>query len=399
MDIDATRPAESSFLFCVFCRTIMFADMRMLLFLLMLTVSGALAHGQPEWPLWRGDPGMRGVSPQPLRFPMKLAWKFTAQKPIKATAVSDGKRAYLGDGQGKFYALNLADGSVAWSFALKDKDPIEGSAALVDDGVIFGAGDGLVYALDREKGTMRWKFETQGEIKGAVNIYRPSAGLPATVLVGSYDNNLYALRSDTGAKLWSAPTSNYINGAAALAGKMALFGGCDGFLYMVNAETGKEEGKVEVKDPIANTVATDGKRAFLSHYGNAVLSVDLTTKMTQWSYSGMDFPYFSSPAVTDKFVLVGDRGKYLRCLKTADGEQAWSYRASGKVDSSPLVAGDAVIFGSDDGRVYAVSLADGKELWQYEIGPPVQTSPCPANDRVIMGADDGFIYCFQSDSK
>jgi outer membrane protein assembly factor BamB len=234
---------------------------------------------------------------------------------------------------------------------------------------------------------------TDGEIKGAVNLYRP-AGKPPIVLVGSYDNQLYALSSADGTKLWTVPTSNYINGAAALAGNLALFGGCDGFLYMVNAETGKEEGKVEVKDPIANTVATDGKVAFLSHYGNAILSVELATQKTLWNFAETDFPYFSSPALTEKFVLAGDRGKHLHCLDRVKGDEIWSFRATGKVDSSPVVVGGTVLFGSDDGRIYAVNLADGKEIWNYEIGPAVQTSPCVAGQRLVMGADDGVVYCF-----
>ena len=151
---------------------------------------------------------------------------------------------------------------------------------------------------------------------------------------------------------------------------------------------------MEVKDPIANTVATNGQTAFLSHYGNSVIAIDLATQKTKWSYSATDFPYFSSPAVTDKLVLAGDRGKYLRCLDIESGEEKWSFRTTGRVDSSPVVTGENVIVGSDDGRVYAVSLAEGKEVWSYEIGPSVQSSPCVANHRLVIGADDGVVYCF-----
>ena len=366
-----------------------------ILFVSLSLIPAALA--QPSsWSTWRGSAEMRGVSSEELKFPLELKWKFSAKKPIKATAVSDGERVFIGDGGGSFYALNLKDGTKAWEFTLpnpKFKDPIEGSAALIDGTVVFGAGDGGVYCLDLATGKEKWKQMTDGEIKGAINIYRPE-GQPPTLLVGSYDNTLYALKSTDGSKLWTVPTSNYINGAASLAGKQVLFGGCDGFLYMINAETGKEEGKVEVKDPIANTVSTNGKVAFLSHYGNAILAVDLATQKTKWSYTATDFPYFSSPAITDTVVIAGDRGKYLRCLNIETGDEKWAFRATGRVDSSPVVTGANVVFGSDDGRIYAVSLAEGKEVWSYEIGPAVQTSPCIVNERLVMGADDGVIYCF-----
>lgn len=368
--------------------------MRFLLPLVFATTFASAA----DWPVWRGSPDMRGISSDTLTFPMDLKWKFTGTKPIKATAVSDSKNAYIGDGSGTFFALDVATGSKTWEFHLpkgktSSKDPIEGSAAIVGETVVFGAGDGGIYCLEKATGKLKWTVMTEGEVKGAVNVYQ-SEGKPAVLLVGSYDNQLYALNSVDGAKLWTVPTSNYINGAAAIAGKQVLFGGCDGFLYLVNAETGAEEAKVEVKDPIANTVATDGKVAFLSHYGNAVLGVDLASQKTNWSFSDADFPYFSSPAVTEKEVLAGDRGKHMRCLDITNGDEKWKFRATGRVDSSPVVAGDSVVFGSDDGRVYALGLADGKEKWQYEIGPAVQTSPCVTSGRVIMGADDGVIYCF-----
>ncbi|MBP7949659.1 MAG: PQQ-binding-like beta-propeller repeat protein [Verrucomicrobiales bacterium] len=367
--------------------------MKSLPFLLAALTIASPAAENAAWPLWRGTPDMRGIASVSFSFPLRLAWKYAAGKPIKATAVSDGTCAYVGDGSGKFFALQLSDGVKKWEYAIKD--PIEGSAAVVGDLVVFGGGDGGVHALTKTDGKPRWKTMTDGEIKGAINVFeRP--GQPPLLLVGSYDNQLYALNSADGAKVWTVPTSNYINGAAALAGNRALFGGCDGFLYLVNAETGREEGKVEVKDPIANTVATNGAAAFLGHYGNAVLAVDLASRQPKWTFAEKDFPYFSSPALTEDSVLVGDRGKYLRCLSAKVGDEKWAFRATGRIDSSPVVAGQAVIVGSDDGRIYAVNLADGAELWHYEIGPPVQTSPCIAAGRLIMGADDGVIYCFTS---
>ena len=40
----------------------------------------------------------------------------------------------------------------------------------------------------------------------------------------------------------------YINGAPALYEKYAVFGGCDGFLHMVNIETGKVFKKISFRN-------------------------------------------------------------------------------------------------------------------------------------------------------
>ena len=355
-----------------------------------MVAASALQAG--DWPLWRGDSGMTGVCAEALTFPLKLQWKYTGARPVKATAVSDGTLFYIGDAKGKFVALKGADGSVAWEY--QAKDGIEGSAALTGGVVVFGSLDGTVVALDAATGKEKWSYKTEAEVRGSPNVF-PRPDKPALILIGSYDNRLYALDSQTGEKVWAAETGNYINGSAGLVEGKAAFGGCDGFLYFVNAMDGKDAGKFDVQNPIASTVATRGNLVVAGHYGNEIVCIDAATMQPKWTYKEREFPFFSSPAFSaDGFIYAGDRGKRLHCISVADGTEKWAFRTKGRVDSSPVLTGTSVVAGSDDGCVYAVAAADGAEVWKYEIGQPVQTSPCIAGGRLVMGADDGVIYGF-----
>ena len=87
---------------------------------------------------------------------------------------------------------------------------------------------------------------------------------------------------------------------------------------------------------------------------------------------------FSSPAVTDDYVVVGSRDGGLYCLNPENGEVLWVFQTQGDVDSSPVIAGDRVIFGSLDGRLYIVDLREGEEIWSYEIGDGIVASPAVA---------------------
>ena len=358
----------------------------------------AMAHAG-TWPVWRGDPGMTGVSQETLAFPLSLSWKFPAAKPVKATAVSDGERFYIGDAKGKFYALGAKDGKPVWEFEPKESDSIEGSALLVGGQVVFGTLNGTVYSLDAATGKQTWFFKTEAEIRAAPNVFeRP--GQPPLILIGSYDNHLYALNSKDGTKAWAVETGNYVNGSAAVVEGMTAFGGCDGFVYFIKAADGTEAGKVEVKNPIANTVAARNGLAVLAHYGHEVVAIDAKEFKPKWAYSEREFEYFASPALTaGGLVLVGDRGKRLHCLNVADGTEKWAFRAKGRIDSSVVVTGDHAVLGCDDGNIYAVSIKDGTGVWNYEVGQPVQSSPCIAGGRLVMGADDGVIYCFGGEVK
>jgi eukaryotic-like serine/threonine-protein kinase len=356
------------------------------------TLAFTLTARAGQWPTWRGDAAMTGVSQETLTFPLSLSWKFEAAKPVKATAVSDGERYYIGDAKGKFYALGGSDGKPAWTF--DSKDSIEGSALLVEDKVVFGTLGGTVYCLEAKTGKEAWQFKTEGEVRAAPNAFLRK-DLPALVLIGSYDANLYAINLLTGEKVWTVETGNYVNGSAAVIDGLTTFGGCDGFVYFINAADGKEAGKVEVRNPIANTVAGHNGTAVLAHYGMEVVALDAKKFAPKWVFAEREFEYFASPAITpDGVVYAGDRGKRLHALSVADGELKWSFRSKGRVDSSPVVTGAHIVFGSDDGNVYAVSEKDGAQVWDYEIGQPVQSSPCIAGGRLVIGADDGVIYAF-----
>ena len=360
-------------------------------------LASTLSASAGQWPTWRGDAAMSGVAQESLTFPLSLAWKFEAAKPVKATAVSDGERFFIGDAKGKFFALGASDGKPVWTYDTKDS--IEGSALLVEDKVVFGSLEGVVYCLEAKTGKEAWKFKTEGEVRAAPNAFLRKDQSPL-VLIGSYDNRLYALDLLTGKKVWQVETSNYINGSASVVEGMTAFGGCDGFVYFINAADGTEAGKVEIRNPIANTVAAHGSTAVLAHYGYEVVSLDAKKFAPKWVYSEREFEYFASPAITaDDTVFAADRGKRVHRLNAADGTEKWAFRTKGRVDSSPVVTGDHVVFGSDDGNVYAVSANDGTQVWSYEIAQPVQSSACIAGGRLVISADDGVVYGFSPDKK
>lgn len=366
--------------------------------ILPLFLASATLVSANTWPVWRGDTGMTGVARETLAFPLSLSWKFEAAKPVKATAVSDGERFYIGDAKGRFYALAAADGKPVWTFEAP-KDSIEGSALLVDGHVVFGTLDGTVYCLEAATGKEVWKFKTEAEVRSAPNVFTRKDA-PPLVLIGSYDNRLYALNAKDGTKVWQVETGNYVNGSACVVDGMTAFGSCDGLVYFINAADGKDAGKVEIQNPVANTIAASGSTAVLAHYGMQVVALDTKKFQPKWVFKERDFEYFASPAISpDGLVFAGERGKRLHCLSLADGGEKWSFRAQGKIDSSPVVTGDAVVFGSDDGSIYSLGTKDGTQLWSYEVGQPVQSSPCIAGGRLVMGADDGVIYCFGAGAK
>jgi hypothetical protein len=87
--------------------------------------------------------------------------------------------------------------------------------------------------------------------------------------------------------------------------------------------------------------------------GAFVHAVDVRSGQEMWRFVAGGYTW-SSPAVTDDVVYIGDGTDRLWALDRETGDVRWSYRTGGAVLSSPVVADGVVYFGSDDGHVYAL---------------------------------------------
>ncbi len=325
---------------------------------------------------------------------LELIWKFKTGGPVKSSAIVRDSHVYVGSDDGHVYALSLADGKLIWNF--QADSAIEAPPCYAKDAVVVGSTAGTLYAL-QGKPTPLWEYKTGGKIVGSANVCQTNNQERPRIVVGSYDNKLHCVDAETGKAVWVFESESYINGAPAVSSGNVIFGGCDSKVYLVAAADGKLIQKIEGGAYVAGSVAADDPfrgQAFLGHYGNEVLCVDFNESKIVWTYKDRNFPYLSSPALTEKHVLIGGRDKRLHCLARDTGKQVWEFATGGNVDSSPVVCGDKVVVGSADGRLYVVRLNTGKELWSYEVGAAITASPAVADGMVVIGAHDGTVYAF-----
>lgn len=344
-----------------------------------------------DWPTYRGDALCRGLASGALPARLTLRWTFKTGGAIQSSAVVADGRVYFGSDDHRVYALDRITGQQRWTYLT---DGAVEAAPLVHDGTVYiGSADTHVYALAADTGAVRWKVATGDKILGAAAVTRMADGKPA-ILVGSYDNKLYSLAAADGQVQWVYATENYINGTPTVTDRQAIFGGCDKQLHMVDLQTGVAVRKVDLEAPIANTAAVWDNRAYVGHYGNRFVCVNLESGKVDWSYRYRDFAFFSSPAVTADRVVFGARDKRVHCVKRDTGERQWMFATQGAVDSSPVICDDKVVVGSNDGRLYVLDLQTGAEIFQYEIGADIAASPAVVNGWVLIGAGDGVMYAF-----
>jgi outer membrane protein assembly factor BamB len=345
-----------------------------------------------DWPMFRGAPGLSGVAAGSLPEKPSLLWSFKTGGPVRSSAAIVDGRVFIGSDDGKLYALTLAEGRKLWETATNN--PIASSPLVLDGRVFVGSDGGAMLAFNARDGNLAWKLETGDKIPGSANYVKAPGGTNHWIVFGSYDSLFRCVDAATGRTNWVVETGTGINGTPSVSEGLVAIGGCDAVLHLLKAADGTKVKEVEIGAPMLASAAMTGGRAYVGHFENEFVCVDVRLGTNVWTYRDKNFAFVSSPAVTEDRVLFGSRDKSLHCLNRADGKSVWSFPTRGRVDSSPVVCGDKVVVGSDDGRVYVVSLAEGRELWSYDIGQPLSSSPAVAEGRIVIGSDDGSVYCF-----
>jgi eukaryotic-like serine/threonine-protein kinase len=372
-----------------------------------------------DWPMFRGGQGLIGSVQETLPEKLKLLWKFKTKGAVKSSPAIVGGKIFVGSSDANLYALNIKDGKKIWSY--KTSSGIEAAPCVIQGVVYAGSLDGFLYAVNANSGSLKWKYQTGGEIPGGAN-WTISKDGRLRIIVGSYDNKLHCVDAATGKEVWTYTSGNYINGSPAIEDNMAVFGGCDAIIHVVGLDDGKQLRQIDSGSYIAASAAIEKGQVYCGNYGNVFLRADINepgtgdggrtsddgrgtsstlnpipyTLKPVWEFKDAQAPFFASPALGEKVVVVGSRDEHVYCLDRNKGGLVWKFRTLGDVDSSPVICGDKVIACSTDGRIYILNLADGKELWSYQIGQAITSSPAVGKSLVVVGCDDGYVYAFST---
>jgi len=371
------------------------------------STDGNKAEVIQDWPIYRGDAELQGVSREDLAPPLKIAWSFEPplekgqkRRPsIEATPVAANGRVFVGSEDGNFYALHISYGTPIWKF--KADGPIIAPGAVFGDQVFFGDTHGFVYGLNIADGSELWRFETDGKIEGGINALQSSGG-QWHLFVGSYDYFIYCLNAADGSLIWKKETGNYLVSTPSIinsGGQQALsFGGCDGMLHILPANGKGQAREIDVGTYIANSSCVRDGICYVADNGGEVMAIDVATGETAWKTT-TEAQYTASPAVGEKHLYVAGPDKRLVAFDRVMGEEVWAFQAPRALDSSPVICPSAIWQGGLDGRLYAIDPKTGKELWNFELGAKIKASPAISRKFMIICGQDGVVYGFTEAKK
>ena len=382
-----------------------------------------IASVRADWPLVRGDSRASGVASCELPAAPEVVWKYQVKDAgFEATAVVAAGVVYVGDTEGEFHAVRLADGKPVWTRKFPDSGFLNGSA-VAGQRLYVNDMNGVVRCLTTNSGDVIWEHPTESDIYAAPNVVeleRENGEGTSLVLITTDDGRLIALAADSGRPQWEYAIEAPLRCWPTVADGKVLLAGCDQRLHAVDVATAQETGGVDIDGPTGCAPALREGCVYFGTESGTFYAVDTSPDVATnasadastedapdaapdtspmriaWTFQDPNRAQAirSAAAVDRDTVVFGSRSKRLYALDRATGKQRWHFPVRSRVDSSPVIVGRRVFFATQRGRLYAVGIDSGKAEWQYDAGGNFLASPAVAEDRLMIGNEDGTLYCF-----
>jgi outer membrane protein assembly factor BamB len=313
-------------------------------------------------------------------------WKFPTGYRVASTPTIVGDTVYTGADDGYIYAIDADAGTEVWkryagglqedtllsSMVQKRSSPI-----VVDDMLYVGAMDGNLYCLDIADGSVEWTYavsDTASSLCGSPIVAED------VVYIASGDGRLYALDAVAGTYLWNAtltPDARYMSGTPTVIEEMGII--------IATAHTGGLFGQQYWRG--YNT--TDGSLLWdegLSYaWGGTTPAVHPPTYHWNGTHGIVYIPEGSYAAA---WVIVNST--YV--------ERVWA-QWTGRQVYTPLILADSLdggrlYYGSDVYSISTVDAEDGSPISSYTTDGQVYSTPAIYDGRLYVGSYDFHLYCF-----
>ncbi len=348
-------------------------------------------------------------------------WRYSLGRGTWAPPLADGGVIYVGGGDGRFHAVNAANGSARWVWP--GTQPIDGQAALDADSVYFLDTRYNLVALDRHTGGFRWRQPLHNEFLAGSSApdnptFNHRAARPlihaGTLYVGSSDGGLYAINPATGVVIWRHEARAPVYSGVGLHGDdELLFGTMDGSVVMLDRNTRREKLRVRTGGGVVTTpIVSDGKliagsRDYLLH------AFDLTSGAPAWKFSYWFSWIESTPALRDGLLYLGG-SDYARvsAIDPTTGHASWSTIVHGLSWGTPLVTDRYVFAGTVNQNLPGTLIkhhagllkldrATGAVQWRLDLPDAkeghfagIAGGPALAGDKVVVAGLDGFLTAY-----
>ncbi len=224
-----------------------------------------------------------------------------------------------------------------------------------------------------------------------------------TLIFGNQSVGLVSLYPGMMQVRWSLPIRGGVISELSVDRGIVFFGGGDGYLYSVSAESGTVNWRYDLHNSIISRPTVVDGRVFVTTSDDTVFAFDAGTGKWLWHYRRRSAPPAtilgaSAPLVDGQEVLAGLSDGFLVALSVQDGQLRWEKKLHQgsrfvDVDAHPVLEGGILYIPSYDGSLYALKRQGGEILWRFESGGSKQVFL--EDQNLYLPSSDGSIYALQ----
>ena len=220
------------------------------------------------------------------------------------------------------------------------------------------------------------------------------------VYIAGYNGRVYAFNKENLATRWVYPREGYLEpivGGVVVADGRVFFGGSDGYVYALDAETGDflwdaPTGDGDLKrDKIWSTPAVADGTLYIGSTNKVVYAFNTADGTRKWVFP-TEGAVTGTPLVVDGTVYIGSHDRYLYALNAADGTLKWEFMGKNWFWAKPLIYEGKIYAGCLDGKVYVLDAATGNKLNEFNLEDPLAADPVIHEDNAIFCTMEGAIY-------
>ncbi|HVQ01035.1 MAG TPA: PQQ-binding-like beta-propeller repeat protein [Candidatus Thermoplasmatota archaeon] len=212
------------------------------------------------------------------------------------------------------------------------------------------------------------------------------------VYVSSSNGIFTCLDAHTGHLVWVTPPFNTSTPDTAGISNSQVYITADK-LYCLNAVNGKSQwnqtlgGNGRAPTLADNKVFIGARQVYCFNAANGSLL---------WNFSLGNTSLFSSPAVTDDTVFVGDSSNaQLCCLNASTGALKWNVSLSqyGTTSATLLIDGGYVYTYAAPSKLLCFNAMNGSCTWTKSLGVQILSSLAISAGRLYFGCNNTYVYC------
>ena len=258
------------------------------------------------------------------------------------------------DGIGHVYAFARNTGEVRWKYRTTSAST---DIIKIGSRVFFGSIQDTWTALNLSDGSVAWSFST-GAPNPECNLPKSAVADGGHVYVTALDGNLYSFESATGRIAWKQKLSAPPSTSIVLKEHFLIIGTSDNHIYRLNTETGTTANEIAVEaKPVGRPMFADNAVVFFledrASKTGAIISLSDDLQTVRWIQKLSPESASERPYVSKGFVIAGNCRGELSAFRISDGAPQWKTSLPGCIRS--LGDTDEMLFvGAQEGTVYAL---------------------------------------------